>query len=189
MQIEKGSADVNLKQLSKEEVKEMSFIEIAYALLKEKKEPVAFQEILSQIQQYQEMSDAELKARMVQFYTDLNIDGRFITFGENRWGLRAWYPVDQLEEEATPAVKAKKKKTKKAQKEEPDFEEEELDEVEEIEDDLDFEEEDLEDLDEEVEDIDDDLDELDEDDDEEFEEDLGEEDEYDLDEDEKEDLK
>ena len=177
---------MNLKQLSKEELKEMSFIEIAYALLSESKEPVAFQEILSQIQQYQELSDAELKSRMIQFYTDLNIDGRFITFGENRWGLRAWYPVDQLEEEATPAVKAKKKKTKKAAKEEPDFDEGELDEVDELEDDLDFEEDDIEELDEEVDDIED-LDELDEEED--FEDDLGEEDEYDLDEDEEEDLK
>ncbi|HEY9577264.1 MAG TPA: DNA-directed RNA polymerase subunit delta [Pseudobacillus sp.] len=177
---------MNLKQLSKEELKEMSFIEIAYALLSESKEPVAFQEILSQIQQYQELSDAELKSRMIQFYTDLNIDGRFITFGENRWGLRAWYPVDQLEEEATPAVKAKKKKTKKAAKEEPDFDEEELEEVDELEDDLDFEEDDIEELDEEVDDIED-LDELDEEED--FEDDLGEEDEYDLDEDEEEDLK
>ncbi|MEK4027694.1 MULTISPECIES: DNA-directed RNA polymerase subunit delta [Bacillaceae] len=176
---------MNLKQLSKEELKEMSFIEIAYALLKESKEPVVFQDMLSQIQQYQELSDAELKSRMIQFYTDLNIDGRFITFGENRWGLRAWYPVDQLEEEATPTVKAKKKKTKKAAKEEPDFDEDELDEVDELEEDLDFEDEDLEDLDE-VEELED-LDELDEDD--EFEDDLGEEDEYDLDDDEEEDLK
>lgn len=176
---------MNLKQLSKEELKEMSFIEIAYALLKESREPAAFQEILSQIQEYQELSEAELKARMIQFYTDLNIDGRFITFGENRWGLRAWYPVDQLEEEAAPAVKAKKKKTKKAVKEEPDFEEEELEE--ELEDDLDFEDEDLDELDEEVDSLDD-LDDLEEDD-EEFEEDLGEEDEYDLEDEEEEDLK
>ncbi|KIL78698.1 DNA-directed RNA polymerase subunit delta [Bacillus badius] len=177
---------MNLKQLSKEELKEMSFIEIAYALLKESREPAAFQEILSQIQEYQELSEAELKARMIQFYTDLNIDGRFITFGENRWGLRAWYPVDQLEEEAAPAVKAKKKKTKKAVKEEPDFEEE-LEEEEELEDDLDFEDEDLDELDEEVDSLDD-LDDLEEDD-EEFEEDLGEEDEYDLEDEEEEDLK
>ncbi|KMY55692.1 DNA-directed RNA polymerase subunit delta [Bacillus sp. FJAT-27231] len=181
---------MKLKELSKEELKEMSFIEIAYALLKESKEPIAFQEILNQIQQHQELSDAELKARMVQFYTDLNIDGRFITFGENRWGLRAWYPVDQLEEEAAPAVKAKKKKAKKSTVEEPDFDEEELDEVDELEDDLDFEEDDLDELDDEVDDLDD-LDEIDDEDEEEedFDDDLAEEDEYDLDDDEEEDLK
>ncbi|KAB7707491.1 DNA-directed RNA polymerase subunit delta [Bacillus aerolatus] len=182
---------MNLKQLSTEELKEMAFIEIAHAILKESKQPIQFQEILSQIQQYQELSDAELKSQMIQFYTDLNIDGRFYTLGENRWGLRAWYPVDQLEEEATPAVKAKKKKTKKAAKEELDFEEDEIDELEEIEEDLDFEEEELdEDLDdleddevEEIDDIDDD------EEDEELEEELTTEDEYDLEEDEEEGLK
>ncbi|MFK2825637.1 DNA-directed RNA polymerase subunit delta [Bacillus sp. B190/17] len=182
---------MNLKQLSTEELKEMSMIEIAYAILKENKQPIAFQEILSQIQKYQESSDVELKSRISQFYTDLNIDGRFITFGENRWGLRAWYPVDQLEEEAAPAVKAKKKKTKKASKEEIDFDEEDLDEVDVVEEDEEFDEDDFEDLDDEdIEEVDEeDLDDLDEDEDEEFEDDLAAEDEYDLDEDEEEDLK
>jgi DNA-directed RNA polymerase subunit delta len=172
---------LSLKQLPKNEVKEMSFIELAHAILEEDKQPNTFQEMLDKIQGYLEISDAELKQRMIQFYTDLNIDGSFITLGENRWGLRAWYPVEQLEEEVTPAVKAKKKKSKKAVKEEIVFEEEDLEDLDD--DEVDFDEDDLDDV---VDDLDADIDDDDEDDDddEEFDDDLVTEDEYDLEEEE-----
>ena len=35
---------------------------------------------------------------VLQFYTDLNTDGRFLNVGENQWGLRDWYSVDDIEE-------------------------------------------------------------------------------------------
>ncbi|TXF92772.1 DNA-directed RNA polymerase subunit delta, partial [Lactobacillus delbrueckii subsp. bulgaricus] len=78
----------------------------------------------------------ELGDRIAQFYTDLNIDGRFLALSDQTWGLRSWYPYDQLDEETQPTVKAKKKKAKKAVEEDLD-----LDEFEEIdEDDLDLDE-------------------------------------------------
>ncbi|OMP66712.1 DNA-directed RNA polymerase subunit delta [Domibacillus epiphyticus] len=180
---------MSLQQYSKEELKEMSFLELAHLILAEKREPVSFKEMLSQIQKHLEISDDEVKSRMVQFYTDLNIDGSFLPLGDNRWGLRAWYPVEKLEEETTTAtVKTRKKKTKKAV--DDDFEEEiiededdlddfEEDDFDEIEDDINVDEDDLdEDIEEEIDvEIDDDLDDNDDD----FEEEEGAEDEYDLD--------
>ena len=38
--------------------------------------------------------------------TDINIDGRFLSIDDIRWGLREWYPVDQLEVETAPVVRA-----------------------------------------------------------------------------------
>ncbi|WP_100401469.1 DNA-directed RNA polymerase subunit delta [Bacillus sp. FJAT-42315] len=182
---------MNLKQLSKEERKEMSFIEVAFIILEESKQPITFQEILNQIQQHLELSDEEVRQRMVQFYTDLNFDGRFITLGENRWGLRAWYPVDQLEEEVTTAVKTRKKKTKKAAKEEEL--EEEVEDLDEADEDFDFDEEDIDDLDDEdeIEELDDlsEIDEEDDEDEDDFDDELVAEDEYDLDDDEDDDQK
>lgn len=181
---------VSLQQHSKEELKEMAFLELAHLILAEKREPVAFNDLLAEIKKHLDISDAEVKSRMVQFYTDLNIDGSFLPLGENRWGLRAWYPVEKLEEETTNApVKTRKKKAKKVVEDDfeevvveeediVDFEEEDFDEVEE---DIDVDEDDLdEDLEEDIDvDIDEDLDEEDDDDD--FEEEEGAEDEYDLD--------
>ncbi|MCL6709657.1 DNA-directed RNA polymerase subunit delta [Pseudomonas sp. R2.Fl] len=148
--------DLSLAQYSKTDLKEMSMIEIAYALLEEKtdRQAMSFQEIIAEIKAAAEMSDQELKTRLAQFYTDINIDGRFLTVGDNHWGLRGWYPFDQAEEEVIPVAKPKKKKAKKAVVEE-------VEDFDDLEEDLDYE--DVDDLDEE-EDFED-IDELEEDED------------------------
>lgn len=148
--------DLSLAQYSKTDLKEMSMIEIAYALLEEKtdRQAMSFQEIIAEIKAASEMSDQELKTRLAQFYTDINIDGRFLTVGDNHWGLRGWYPFDQAEEEVIPVAKPKKKKAKKAVVEE-------VEDFDDLEEDLDYE--DVDDLDEE-EDFED-IDELEEDED------------------------
>ncbi|BAE04216.1 probable DNA-directed RNA polymerase delta subunit [Staphylococcus haemolyticus JCSC1435] len=46
----------------------------------------------------------EIENRVVQFYTDLNTDGRFLNVGENQWGLRDWYSVDDIEEKIAPTI-------------------------------------------------------------------------------------
>lgn len=158
----------------------MSLIELAYELLVEKNEPFFFNDLVAEIGALKGASKSEIASKIAQFYTDLNIDGRFTSLGDNRWGLKTWYPVDQVEEEVVHTVKVKKKKkTKKAAVvEDLDVELEDLD------DDFDDSEDDLldDDLDELDEDLDDDLDDdlLDDDDDEDIEdldvidEDLGE---------------
>jgi DNA-directed RNA polymerase subunit delta len=160
---------VSLKQLSKEELRQTSFIEIAHEVMAEKKQAVTFKEVLKEIKSLLEISESEVKSRMVQFYTDLNIDGRFIALGENRWGLREWYPVDQIEEETVPTMKStKKKKAKKKVEEDLDLDEfEDLDD-EDLDDDLDFDDlddtdddDDLTDDDDDVDDTDDDLEDID----------------------------
>jgi DNA-directed RNA polymerase subunit delta len=168
---------VSLKQLSKEELRQTSFIELAHEIMTDKKQAVTFQELLKEIKRLLEISESEVKSRLVQFYTDLNIDGRFIALGENRWGLREWYPVDQIEEETVPTMKStKKKKAKKKVEEDLDLDEfDDLDE-EDLDDDLDYD--DLDDTDDDdltddddddsdVDDTDDDLEDIDVDDDEE----------------------
>jgi DNA-directed RNA polymerase subunit delta len=185
---------LGLDKYSKEQILEMSLIEIAYELLVQKKQPIVFKELLDEIKKLQNLSDGDVRNTLSQFYTDLNVDGRFTSLGENRWGLKTWYPVDQIEEEVVHTAKPKKKKAKKA------VDEDELDELDD--EDLDFDD-DLDDVDDEEED-DDLLDDVDDDDDlieeddlldddvdgeeeEELEEDLIEDDDYELDDDEDED--
>lgn len=163
-QIAKGSAKMSVDKFTKEELNEMSLIEIAYELLNGAKTPYSFNEIVKEVSRLVDLSEDQINDRLAQFYTDINIDGRFLSLGDNRWGLRTWYPVDKSEEDVVTVTKPKKKKAKKAA--EDDFDDYD-DSVEE-----DYEEFDDDDLDDDVEDEDDLLDDdLTEDDDEEEEED------------------
>ncbi|WP_255515249.1 DNA-directed RNA polymerase subunit delta, partial [Geobacillus sp. LEMMJ02] len=73
---------MSLEQYSQEQLREMSFVELAYLLLCEKKQTVSFQEMVEQLVAMKGLSESEVSARLAQFYTDLNVDGRFICVGE-----------------------------------------------------------------------------------------------------------
>ncbi|MFJ7889512.1 DNA-directed RNA polymerase subunit delta [Lysinibacillus xylanilyticus] len=163
---------MNFREMTKEQLTEESLINLAYAILNEKRASVSFNDLLTIIQEFVSYSDEEMKARLLQFYTDINVDGRFLFNQETGWGLREWYKVEQIEEETAPSVKTHKKKSKAAAEDEDDLDEdleeedidfdedyeefvedeEEIDEEEEEEDkeDIDFDEEDIEDIDEEI---------------------------------------
>ncbi len=152
---------LSLNQFALEDIKEMSLIEVAFEILKEKKQAVSFQDLVKEIASVQQVPAEKVQHKLSQFYTDLNVDGRFSTIGENRWGLKEWYPIDQVEDEMTNPVKPKKKKAKKVVLDEFEDLDEDLDEFEEdvvdddillVEEDDDLLEEDEEDLDELLED-------------------------------------
>lgn len=109
---------MELKKLDGINKNELSMVEVAHAILEEKNEVLDFNQLLVEIQEYMELSDEALEARMARFYTDLNIDGSFISLGDNRWGLRDWYPIDSIDEEIATSmedeeVKKPRKKRKK----------------------------------------------------------------------------
>ena len=105
---------MNFRGMTTEELSEESFIELGHAILEERRESLTLRELLDEIQKLNQFTDEQLRDRMLQYYTDMNIDGRFLAIGENRWGLREWYPVEQIEEETAPTVKVRKKKAKAA---------------------------------------------------------------------------
>ncbi|MFJ5563748.1 DNA-directed RNA polymerase subunit delta [Lysinibacillus xylanilyticus] len=163
---------MNFREMTKEQLTEESLINLAYAILSEKRASVSFNDLLTIIQEFVGFSDEEMKARLLQFYTDINVDGRFLFNQETGWGLREWYKVEQIEEETAPSVKTHKKKSKAAAEDEDDLDEdleeedidfdedyeefvedeEDIEEEEEEEDkeDIDFDEEDIEDIEEEI---------------------------------------
>lgn len=153
--------ELNFREMTKAQLAEESLIDLAFAILEEKKVAIPFENLIKMIQEFNGYSDEEMKSRLVQFYTDLNVDGRFLLENDKGWGLREWYKVEQIEEETAPSVKARKKKSKSS------VDEDELEELEEDieEDDIVFEDEfEEDDLDEELdEELDEDLDALDED--------------------------
>ena len=161
--------DLNFRGMTDEQLAEESLIELAYAILEDKKQAMPLNDLLKEIQKLNGISDADLKARLVQFYTDLNVEGRFLLNQENGWGLREWYKVETIEEETAPTIKTRKKKAKAAEEDEElvdldeedvlfeedfdEFVEEEEEEAEDADEDIDFVEEDID------EDIDADIDE------------------------------
>ncbi|PHA00346.1 DNA-directed RNA polymerase subunit delta [Bacillus pseudomycoides] len=155
---------MSLKQYSPEELKELSMIEAVHSLLGEKQQATTFHDLVQEIAQLLGLSEEQVAARIAQFYTDLNIDGRFINLGENRWGLRGWYPYEQIDEEILPQPKPKKKR--KVEEDElddySDDEEDNFDEDADADDDAD---EDVDDIDEILDEDDDDLEDLEDDDD------------------------
>ncbi|HGH7174660.1 TPA: DNA-directed RNA polymerase subunit delta [Bacillus wiedmannii] len=159
---------MNFKQYSPEELKECSMIEVVHSVLGDKRQATTFNELVREIAQVLGLSQEQVNAKLAQFYTDLNIDGRFINLGENRWGLRSWYPYEQIDEEILPQPKPKKKR-KVEEDGFDDYIEEDEEEFGDAEGNAD--EEEVEDLDkvlEEEDGDDDDLDDLDEDDDDDF---------------------
>lgn len=183
---------MSLENLTQEQLQEMSLIEIAYELLYDRKQPMHLNDLVDEVAKLLGATKEEVQENIAQFYTDLNIDGRFLNVGGNIWGYKGWYPVEQYEDDFVPTVRSKKKKAK-VDEVEDDFEELEEDLVE-YEEDLDefidededefVEEDDLEDIDDVFEDDEDIVEEEDEEliIDEEFEEELD--DEEDIEEDE-----
>jgi DNA-directed RNA polymerase subunit delta len=104
--------DLKFREMTKEQLCEESFIDLGHAILEEKHESLTLQELLDEIKKLNKFTEAQMKERKLQYYTDMNIDGRFLAISENRWGLREWYPVEQIEEETAPTVKVRKKKSK-----------------------------------------------------------------------------
>lgn len=92
---------LELKQFDGQSKDELAMVDVAHAILEQTGEVTNYNDLLVQVAEYLELSDNELETEMIQFYTDLNIDGRFISLGTNRWGLRGWYPIDSIDEEIT----------------------------------------------------------------------------------------
>lgn len=139
-------------------------IEVVHSVLGDKRQATTFNELVQEIAQVLGLSQEQVNAKIAQFYTDLNIDGRFINLGENRWGLRSWYPYEQIDEEILPQPKPKKKRKVEDDGFDDYIEEDDFDDADVTED----EDDDVEDLDKVLEDEDgddDDLDDLDEDED------------------------
>lgn len=147
---------MSVKNYSHEQIADLSMIETAYLILKDEKKAIDFREIFNRLTELKGLSQAQKNNALAQFYTDLNTDGRFMTIGTNLWGLKQWYPFEQIDEEVTNTPKKKKKSKKKKAGVDDDYDE-------------DFDDEVVDELDLEL--IDEDFDELDTDDDDDFDDD------------------
>lgn len=95
---------MKIQDYTKEMVDEKSFIDMAYTLLNDKQTTMNLYDIVDEFKSLGGYEYDDIENRVVQFYTDLNTDGRFLNVGENQWGLRDWYSVDDIEEKIAPTI-------------------------------------------------------------------------------------
>ncbi len=91
-------------------------IEIAYEVMTDEGKAMNFQDLFKIVSESKGFTKKDKEKYISQLYTDINVDGRFLSVGTNMWGLKYWYPVDQTEEDAFVEEKPKKKKKKAAPK-------------------------------------------------------------------------
>ncbi|EZH66213.1 hypothetical protein DH09_09760 [Bacillaceae bacterium JMAK1] len=118
---------MTIKELSKDEIIEMSAVEISYMMMKEKNNPAEFHTFFNDVADLKKIPKSQLDDRRTKLFTTLNIDGRFVHLGNNHWGLKEWYPVDKSDEDLSNTFQAPEEEVE----EDREFEdiEDELDEI------------------------------------------------------------
>ena len=77
---------------------EKSLLDYGFDVLNASKDPIKFIDLFNESLKLSglEFSQAELKLRMSKFYTQLSLDGRFITLTDNYWDLRSRHVFEQV---------------------------------------------------------------------------------------------
>ena len=73
-----------------------SLLDYAYDYVSAQKQQSKFQDIWDYCVKEAGLSEDEAKARVSRFYTNLMLDGRFVTLGENEWDLRSRHKFEKV---------------------------------------------------------------------------------------------
>ncbi|WP_375535862.1 DNA-directed RNA polymerase subunit delta [Alteribacillus sp. HJP-4] len=129
---------MSISDFKQEQIEEMSAVELALILLGDEKKPYDYQQLIERITKMKKFTKAERDSRTTKLFTAMNLDGRFVHLGQNHWGLREWYPLDQSDDDLSTTVKKPKKRKKAYDDYDEDFAEEDFDDdLEDVEDELD----------------------------------------------------
>jgi len=75
---------------------EKSLLDYAYDFVSTQSEPVAFAKMWAYIVENAGLTEEEAAKKVSRFYTNLQLDGRFVTLGENTWDLRVRHPFEAV---------------------------------------------------------------------------------------------
>lgn len=123
------AAEQKLQERSKTELREMSLVEVAHAVLLETKEPFYYRDLMNRVAALRQMGREEVDESIARLYTDINIDGRFLCIGDNVWGLKRWYPLERTTERGA-SKRFVRKDVHEAEDEDSEDEDSEADEIE-----------------------------------------------------------
>ncbi|WP_135554456.1 DNA-directed RNA polymerase subunit delta [Paenibacillus cymbidii] len=98
------SSQYQLK-ISAEQAQEIPMVDLAFELLKAANTPFYYRDLMLEIAKIKGFSDEQVMQVIAQVYTEINVDGRFACVGNNLWGLKRWYPVDNKSDDAMGSAK------------------------------------------------------------------------------------
>lgn len=73
-----------------------SMVDIAYQKLMDEKKAVNFYTLWDEICEEKQFSEDIIDEKRTLFYTNITLDGRFITVGENDWDLRTRHKFEDV---------------------------------------------------------------------------------------------
>ena len=73
-----------------------SLLDLAYDCLSQSKEQVSFKDLWAYVVKESGLSEEQAAKKISSFYTNLMLDGRFVTLGENNWDLRTRHSFDKV---------------------------------------------------------------------------------------------
>lgn len=73
-----------------------SLLDYAYDYVSAQSQQSKFQDIWAYCVQEAGLSEEEAAAKVSRFYTNLMLDGRFVTLGENEWDLRIRHKFEKV---------------------------------------------------------------------------------------------
>jgi len=79
---------MRLDSYTKEMMDEHSFIDMSHIYLEDKGKETNLYEMIDKFKEVGSYTEGEIENRVLQFYTDLNTDGRFLSTDDGVWGLR-----------------------------------------------------------------------------------------------------
>jgi DNA-directed RNA polymerase subunit delta len=99
----KGSAEMSNQYTLKipaDQAKELPMVDLAFSVLKAANTPFYYRDLMMEIAKIKGFSDDVVMQVIAQLYTEINVDGRFACVGNNLWGLKRWYPIDNKSDDA-----------------------------------------------------------------------------------------
>ena len=73
-----------------------SLLDLAYEYVSGKSEQSKFEDIWAYCVKEAGLTEEEAKQKVSRFYTNLMLDGRFVTLGENEWDLRSRHKFEKV---------------------------------------------------------------------------------------------
>lgn len=73
-----------------------SLLDLAYDYVSQSKDQVSFKDLWAYVVEKAGLDEETAAKRVSSFYTNLMLDGRFVTLGENQWDLRSRHTFDKV---------------------------------------------------------------------------------------------